>query len=248
MARRNLFTSIKRLVTNALRLLSPSASRPSRVQPAQPQPPAVKPSVKKPEPVAPSEYEKIIEELKKQNEELTRRVNELEEAVKVNAPITPEQPTPEPITAALEPVDFAEDDLPFEVDLSDVPTEEKPEPVDVDTTYKNFGSEDSLDVLTDFLKNTDLSGLDPDSPFFSMDPLEQKFMLLDYVQFQHDANPALFYKGKRSLELENVPIWGSEFDRFVNNTVEFNDLSHGDGYISDPGMQDWLDEYIEEEY
>ena len=65
MARRNLFTSIKRLVTNALRLLSPSASRPSRVQPAQPQPPAVKPSVKKPEPVAPSEYEKIIEELKK---------------------------------------------------------------------------------------------------------------------------------------------------------------------------------------
>ena len=132
---------------------------------------------------------------------------------------------------------FTEDDLPYEI------KDEEPQAF----TYKDFGSNESLDVLIDFLKS-DISGVATDSEFFNMDPTDQKFLLLDYVQFQHESNPALFYKGKKSLELENVPIWGAEFDRFVKNTIEFNDTTAGYSTSDVSGIDDHLSDYIEADY
>lgn len=252
MARRSLYTGIKKLVTSALRLLTPKKPEFSEGVRRPPRMKTPKPSAES------SYYEQQIAALKKQLEEQQRTIEQLQsrlqleedtsELLTVEYEKEPQKPetTPEPVKTEPEPVEYGENDLPYEYTGEDIDTTE---PVEIDTTYKNFGSDDSLDVLVDFLKNTDLSGVSSDSPFLDMDPIDQKFLLLDYVQFQHDSNPALFYKGKRPLPLENVPIWGSEFDRFVQNTTDFNNLTAGDGYINTDSLADYgLDEYIEDNY
>lgn len=251
MARRSLYAGIKKLVTSALRLLTPKKPEfPEGIR----KPPRRR--TPKPSPEA-SYYEQQIAALKKQLEEQQRTIEqlqsrlELEEDTSELLPVEyakPQEPetAPEPVKTEPEPVEYGEDDLPYEYTGEDIDTSEPPE---IDTTYKNFGSDDSLDVLVDFLKNTDLSGVPSDSPFYDMDMIDQKYLLLDYVQFQHDSNPSQFYKGKRPLPLENVDIWGDEFDRFVRNTVEFNNINTGDGIINTGSLSDYgLDDYIEENY
>ena len=185
----------------------------------------------------------------RQNEELRRRIDELENRP---AQLPPEPLTPSPVLSeddlpylvtedTPEPVlNFSEDDLPYQYKEPD--TEPAPEREEIDTTYKNLGSEESLNVLIDFLNDFELSGIPEDSAFFGLAPIEQRFMLLDYIQFQHDANPSLFYKGKKALALENVPIWGDEFERYVNNSMGFADITpDGAGNID----VSFLDDLIE---
>lgn len=215
MAKRyNLFSAIKRAVTSILRLTPKTKTPRSATRTKRPQTPKIKPETPQIAPAIPSEYQKIIEELRRENEQLRQQIETLTK-----------EPALEPQTEAA-PV-YSEDDLPY---LVEDDTDKEP----IDTTYKNFGSDDSLDVLIDFIGDSALSGVPKDSKFFNLSPVEQKFMLLDYVQFQHDANPALFYKGKKALALENVPIWGDEFERFVTNTTDFNSITPDDaGNIND---------------
>ena len=230
----NLYNSVKSFVTNSVRLLGKAmrsyekaARKKSKVK------------VKRPK----TEGQSVIDEYKKRIEELEKKNKELEELLRAKTPVIPEEIIPKGL-------DFTEDDLPYEIkDEEPTPPTSEKEPEDYqDLTYKNFGSDESLDILMDFLSDTNLSGVSPDSPFFDMSKTDQKVLLLDYVQFQHDSNPALFYKGKERLSLENVPIWGSEFTRFINNTVEFNNTTSFDTDFDMSGIDDLLDDYIETEY
>lgn len=245
MAKYNLFSSIKRAVASLLRLTTATKKPTTSPTTKAPKPKAPKIAPEPPQiaPVTPSQYEKIIEELKRQNEELKRRVDQLEQER-----ITP--PAPEPI---IEPAPIlSEDDLPymveedtpapsFEYSEDDLPYMVKDDET-IDTTYKNLGSEESLNVLIDFLKDYELSGIPENSAFFGLTHIKQRFMLLDYIQYQHDANPSLFYKGKKALALENVPIWGEEFERFVNNSMGFDSIT-SDG--ADNIDVSFLDDLIE---
>ena len=238
----NLFSSIKRAVTSLLRLTPKAKTTPPATKTKRPQTPKIKPEPPQIAPAIPSEYQKIIDELRRENEQLRQQIESLTK-----------EPAPEPQTETA-PI-FSEDDLPylieddtpeqsFDFSEDDLPylIEDEPEKKPVDTTYKNLGSDDSLEVLIDFIGDSTLSGVPEDSEFFNLSPIEQKFMLLDYVQFQHDANPALFYKGKKALSLENVPIWGDEFNRFVTNTTNFNDITpDGAGDIN----IDFIDDLLE---
>ena len=209
------------------------------------------PKVKKPRAKRPTTAGQAqVNELRQRVKELEARNKELEQLLLSKKPVIEEIITPEALKSEVE--SFTEDDLPYEIkdDVpefgpDDLPYEIKDEPQAF--TYKDFGSNESLDVLIDFLKS-DISGVATDSEFFNMDPTDQKFLLLDYVQFQHESNPALFYKGKKSLELENVPIWGAEFDRFVKNTIEFNDTTAGYSTPDVSGIDDLLTDYIEADY
>ena len=210
------------------------------------------PKVKKPRAKRPTTAGQAqVNELRQRVKELEARNKELEQLLLSKKPVIEEIITPEALKSEVE--SFTEDDLPYEIkdDVpefgpDDLPYEIKDEEPKV-FTYKDFGSNESLDVLIDFLKS-DISGVATDSEFFNMDPTDQKFLLLDYVQFQHESNPALFYKGKKSLELENVPIWGAEFDRFVKNTIEFNDTTAGYSTPDVSGIDDLLTDYIETDY
>lgn len=234
MARLSLHSSIKKLVQTSVRLLS-----------------KVMPKVKKPRAKRPTTAGQAqVNELRQRVKELEARNKELEQLLLSKKPVIEEIITPEALKSEVE--SFTEDDLPYEIKddtpefgPDDLPYEIKDEPQAF--TYKDFGSNESLDVLIDFLKS-DISGVATDSEFFNMDPTDQKFLLLDYVQFQHESNPALFYKGKKSLELENVPIWGAEFDRFVKNTIEFNDTTAGYSTPDVSGIDDLLSDYIEADY
>ena len=235
MARLSLHSSIKKLVETSVKLLS-----------------KVMPKVKKPRAKRPTTAGQAqVNELRQRVKELEARNKELEQLLLSKKPVIEEIITPEALKSEVE--SFTEDDLPYEIkdDVpefgpDDLPYEIKDEEPKV-FTYKDFGSNESLDVLIDFLKS-DISGVATDSEFFNMDPTDQKFLLLDYVQFQHESNPALFYKGKKSLELENVPIWGAEFDRFVKNTIEFNDTTAGYSTPDVSGIDDLLTDYIETDY
>ena len=254
MARFNLNTSIKKLVTASVRLLSKAFKPTAPARPSVfPKQPRLRPQT--PQPVPDNDYwKKQIEALIQQNQAQARRIAELENRQKElqelidNKPPEPEHITPADLESEVE--SFTEDDLPYEIkdDVpefgpDDLPYEIKDdEPID--TTYKNFGSDDSINTLLEFLRDTKLSGISPESPFFDMDPLDQKFILLDYVQFQHDSNPALFYKGRRSLALENVPIWGSEFDRYVSNAYEFDNIQN-DGTGKNIDLS-WMDDLLTE--
>lgn len=230
----NLFSAIKRAVTSILRLTPKTKTPRPATRTKRPKTPKIKPETPKIAPAIPSEYQKIIEELRRENEQLKQQIETLtkEPALEPQteaAPVYSEDDLPYLIEDDIpaQSFDFSEDDLPY---LVEDDTEKEP----IDTTYKNFGSDDSLDVLIDFIGNSALSGVPEGSEFFNLSPIEQKFMLLDYVQFQHDANPALFYKGKKALSLENVPIWGDEFERFVTNTTNFNGITSDDaGNIND---------------
>lgn len=209
------------------------------------------PNVKKPRAKRPTTAGQAeVNELKQRVKELEARNKELEQLLLSKKPVIEEIITPEALKSEVE--SFTEDDLPYEIKddtpefgPDDLPYEIQDEPQAF--TYKDFGSNESLDVLIDFLKS-DISGVATDSEFFNTDPTDQKFLLLDYVQFQHESNPALFYKGKKSLELENVPIWGAEFDRFVKNTIEFNDTTAGYSTPDVSGIDDLLSDYIEADY
>lgn len=235
MARLSLHSSIKKLVQTSVKLLS-----------------KVMPKVKKPRAKRPTTAGQAqVNELKQRVKELEARNKELEQLLLSKKPVIEEIITPEALKSEVE--SFTEDDLPYEIKdevpefgPDDLPYEIKDEEPQA-FTYKDFGSNESLDVLIDFLKS-DISGVATDSEFFNMDPTDQKFLLLDYVQFQHESNPALFYKGKKSLELENVPIWGAEFDRFVKNTIEFNDTTAGYSTPDVSGIDDLLTDYIEADY
>lgn len=256
MARFNLSTSIKRLVSTSIKLLSKA------FKPTAPARPSVAPNPPRPRPIPPqpvpqTDYQKQIEALIQQNEAQARKIAELEERQKElqqlldNKPPKPEHVIPTDLKTEVE--SFTEDDLPYEIkdDTPEFGPDDLPYEIQDEEptafTYKDFGSNESLDVLIDFLKS-DISGVATDSEFFNMDPTDQKFLLLDYVQFQHESNPALFYKGKKSLELENVPIWGAEFDRFVKNTIEFNDTTAGYSTPDVSGIDDLLSDYIEADY
>ena len=226
----NLFSAIKRAVTSILRLTPKTKTPRPATRTKKPRTPKIKPETPQIAPAIPSEYQKIIDELRRENEQLKQQIETLtKEPETESAPVYSEDDLPYLIEddTPEQSFDFSEDDLPY---LVEDDTEKEP----VDTTYKNFGSDDSLDVLIDFIGDSALSGVPEDSEFFNLSPVEQKFMLLDYVQFQHDANPALFYKGKKALALENVPIWGDEFERFVNNTTDFIGITQDDaGNIND---------------
>lgn len=266
---RNVADAFGRLIKNTVRLVNRIFNQ-SKVKPEQPKPPkqATRRSSR-------SDYEKRIKELERQVQEQQKQIELLEaqrrieernaqvdaflrehgmedlplwQAVKkLNYDIDTLQPLPEPEpepepAAVDEPTppevpQFSEDDLPYEI-IDDT--------TDADTTYKNFGSIESLVTIINFLQNEDISGVPADSPFFDLSPMEQKYLLLDYIEYQHDANPALFYKGRKALELENVPIWGAEFERFVEQNALFEGTTSGDGTFNTSGIDTWLDEVIEE--
>lgn len=265
MSRHKLSAGLGRLVTNTIKLVNrifgraepPPRATPSP-RPQRPTPPVIQQTVISKSPIVQDPtYQNQIDELKKIIEQQQREIEQLKaereearrrEAEEIEPPFevmdepiedTPRR-TPEPA-----PVDVSDEDdeLPFEYTGPDedwkVPAE------DTDYTWQNFGSVASLDYLTDFLKNTELSGVRVDSPFFNLPPIQQHFILIDYVQYQHDANPALFYQGKKKVELENVPIWGAEFDRFIDNMTDFGNTNTGDGRFGDT-LPDWLNDLIEE--
>ena len=239
MARFNLYTSIKKAVTSFLKLAIKAAKPTPAPKVKRSKAPEVTPPAPVPAPV--SQYEKMIEELKKTVEEQNKRIEELEAKLKEPAEALQfsEDDLPYEIKDDIptQEFNFSEDDLPYEI-LDDEPIKEP-----LENTYKNFGSDDSLEVLVNFLTDTNLSGVSPDSPFFDMKPLQQKMLLLDYVEFQHDANPSLFYKGRKSLSLENVPIWGDEFNRFVSTTLNFQDITpDGSGDIDISWINDLMTE------
>ena len=76
--------------------------------------------------------------------------------------------------------------------------------------------------------------------------MQQRALVIDYVEFQHEANPSLFYKGKKALELENVPIWGAEFERFVNNTIEFHNTAAPDGNFTANEWDNIIDDLVDD--
>jgi len=265
MPRRKLSAGLGRLVTNTIKLVNrifgkaetPRATPSPR--PQRPTPPVIQQTVISKSPIIQGPtYQNQIDELKKIIEQQQREIEQLKaerdearrrEAEEIEPPFevmdepiadTPSR-TPEPA-----PVDVSDEDdeLPFEYTG---PDEDWKAPTDEDTAYtwQNFGSVASLDFLMGFLKNTELSGVRVDSPFFNMPPIQQHFILIDYVQFQHDANPALFYEGKKKVELENVPIWGAEFDRFIDNMTDFGSTNTGDGRFDD-SLPDWVGDLIEE--
>ena len=266
MPRRKLSAGLGRLVTNTIKLVNrifgraetPARATPSP-RPQRPTPPVIQQTVISKSPIIPGptyqsqidELKKIIEQQRREIEQLKaerdearrRETEEIEPPFEVMDEPTDDTPrrTPEPA-----PVDVSDEDdeLPFEYTG---PDEDWKAPTDEDTAYtwQNFGSVASLDYLTDFLKNTDLSGVRVDSPFFNLPPIQQHFVLIDYVQYQHDANPALFYEGKKKVELENVPIWGAEFDRFIDNMTNFGNTDTGDGRFDD-NLPDWVSNLIEE--
>lgn len=245
MARRKLSAGIGRLVTNTLKLvnrISGKAKKPTGAtrspRPKRPAPPQVEyqqtiittpPVITKP-PIDASTYQDQINELKRIIEQQQREIEQLkaeqEEARRREA---------EKIEPPSEILDDEEDQPPFEI-IDDE---------NLSYTFDDLGSTESLNYLTDFLKDTNLSGISPDSPFFDLPTTQQHFILLDYIQFQHDANPSLFYEGKKKLDLVNVPIWGSEFDRFIDNMSEFGNTNTGDGQFDD-ALPDWLNDLIDE--
>lgn len=245
MARFNLYSSIKRAVTNLLRLASKAAAPAPAPKVKRPKPPEVTPPA--PAPVPPTDYEKVIEELRQKIEAQNKQIEELKAQLKepsFKAQLN-EDDLPYEIKDDIpsQEFNFSEDDLPYEV-VEEEPTETPETPAEYENVYKNFGSEESLDVLINFLGDTNLSGISPNSAFFDMDPLQQKMLLLDYVEFQHDANPSLFYKGRKALSLENVPIWGSEFDRYIDTTLNFDGLSpDGSGSIDISYLDDLITEF-----
>lgn len=247
MARYNLSRGFGRLFTNTIKLFN------KLLKPVEP------PRPRTPRPPSPA-YEREMQELKRQLEEQRAEIERLKsELMEKQRPVVTEVKVDlkkPKIEQESEPEDVP---LPFEVELSDYEqAEDVPEPFEVDTeepaaeiteadtTYKNFGSPESLEQILNFIGDTDRSGIDETSPFFNLNSLQQKALVLDYVQFQHEANPSLFYKGKKALELENVPIWGAEFERFINNTIEFNNTTSGDGVFNTAGMDDLLSELVEE--
>lgn len=268
MPRRKLSAGLGRLVTNTIKLVnrifgkaeqSPMATPSPR--PQRPTPPVIQPTTitKGPTFDGPSygptyqqqidELKRIVEQQKKEIEQLQaerdelrrHEVEEIEPPFEVMDEPLPDTPsrTPEPA-----PVDVSDDDeLPFEYTG---PDEEWNTPADDDSyTWQNFGSVASLDYLTNFLKDTELSGVRADSPFFDLPQIQQHFILVDYVQYQHDANPSLFYDGKKKVELVNVPIWGAEFDRFIDNMTGFGNTNTGDGRFDD-NLPEWMNDLIEE--
>lgn len=268
MPRRKLSAGLGRLVTNTIKLVNrifgkaeqPPGATPSP-RPQRPTPPVIQQTVISKSPIIQGPtYQNQIDELKKIIEQQQREIEQLKaereearrrEAEEIEPPFevmdeptadTPSR-TPEPA-----PVDVSDEDdeLPFEYTGPDedwkAPTDDEPS-----YTWQNFGSVASLDFLTGFLKNTELSGVRVDSPFFNMSQIQQHFILIDYVQYQHDANPSVFYDehGNR-LELINVPIWGAEFDRFIDNMTDFGNTNTGDGRFNDDNLPDWVSDLIEE--
>ncbi len=260
MARRKLSAGIGRLVTNTLKLVNRifgKAKKPTRAtrspRPKRPAPPQVEyqqtiittpPVITKP-PVDASTYQDQINELKKIIEQQQREIEQLK-AEQEEARRRESEPIDEEDAPPFEILDDEEDEPPFEI--KDDEEDEPPFEIKDDEqtyTFDDLGSEESLNYLTDFLKDANLSGVDPESPFFGMSTMQQHFILLDYIQFQHDANPSLFYNGKERLDLVNVPIWGAEFDRFINNMSEFGNTNTGDGRFDDD-LPDWLNDLIDE--
>lgn len=257
MARRKLSAGIGRLVTNTLKLVNRifgKAKKPTMAtqspRPERPEPPyfdiqqtviTKPPVITKPSVNDNSAYQDQINELKKIIEQQQREIEQLkaerEETRRREA---------EKIEPPSEILDDEEDQPPFEI----IDDEEDQPPFEIKDdeqtyTFDDLGSTESLNYLTDFLKDTNLSGIRPDSPFFDLPTTQQHFILLDYIQFQHDANPSLFYEGKKRLDLVNVPIWGSEFDRFIDNMAEFGNTNTGDGQFDD-ALPDWLNDLIDE--
>ena len=269
MARRKLSAGIGRLISSTYKLVNRifgKAEKPPRKtrspRPKKPEPPYFEiqqtvitkpPVITKPSVNDNAAYQDQINELKKIIEQQQREIEQLKaereetrrrEAEKIEPPseiLDDEEDQP-----PFEIIDDEEDQPPFEI----IDDEEDQPPFEIKDdeqtyTFDDFGSTESLNYLRDFLKDTNLSGIRPDSPFFNMSEVQQQFLLIDYVQYQHDANPSLFYEGKEKLDLVNVPIWGSEFDRFIDNMSEFGNTNDGDGRFDDT-LPDWLNDLIDE--
>lgn len=258
MPRRKLSAGLGRLVTNTLKLVNrifgTSRGTPTP-RPRRPTPPDIQQTVITKPPVITSSpiiegpsYQNEIDELKKIIEQQQREIEKLKaereelrqrEVEEIEPPFEIIDNTPDEEIEPPFEIKDEEIEPPFEIIDDTAPGDE------LSYTFEDLGSKESLDYLTNFLKDTDLSGISPDSPFFDMSAIQQQFILIDYVQYQHDANPSLFYEGKKKVDLVNVPIWGAEFDRFIDNMTEFGNTNTGDGRFDDI-LPDWVNDLIEE--
>lgn len=250
MARNNTSRGFGRLVTSTLKLLNKIFNRPApKSQAPQPTPKRQRPAPPRqtPQRPAPSDYEREIQELKRQLQEKEAEIEQLKTELKKTPPVPSEEEiTPEIFEIPSLPEPEEEEITPEIYEIPSLPEESTESAPEIDTTYRNFGAEDSLNQILDFLGDANRSGVSESSAFFTLDAMQQRALVIDYVEFQHEANPSLFYKGKKALELENVPIWGAEFERFVNNTIEFHNTAAPDGNFTANEWDNIIDDLVDE--
>lgn len=108
-------------------------------------------------------------------------------------------------------------------------TEEMEEIFEVDTSEAL--DDDTIEELNDIVNSLfEFDLLEENSIFKDMDLMEQALLIYDYLQYQYDNFPYIFYKKSTGDEitlrdvddLMNLNIWRNEFEFWLANEMEIN--------------------------
>lgn len=131
----------------------------------------------------------------------------------------PEIEQPEPVTK--EPIEAPEIDEPWEVPEYDYYEDDQPE-------WEKLGmSEDEYTNLTEIINIiSDNELLVEGSRFNNMESRAALLYMQQYIQYQYEMDPSMFYDEESHEErfdsewVSTLPIWGEEFEDWLNNKIE----------------------------
>ena len=156
----------------------------------------------------------------------------------IREPEQPRQILPEPEIE--EPWEVPEPDEtieePWEVPEPDQETEEPWEVPDYDyyeddrPEWEKLGmTEDHYNNLQDIIRMiTDFELIDQNSLFNNIPHPTDILYMDEYIQYQYDQDPSMFYDPEEHKErfdaewLSNLPIWGSEFEYWLQQKIEID--------------------------